>query len=147
MVMGTDVRRVLANGIAGLAVLVIVVAPDVVASKASPTFTRAATSSGAAPHVHVEVPPEYRGAHVAAAAWTHPAMLARGKEIHVTRCAVCHGESGDGKGPAAMGLPLKPPDLRETRMVNEMTGHYWFWRVTEGAAVEPFRSQGSTMPA
>jgi hypothetical protein len=32
-------------------------------------------------------------------------------------------------------------------MAAEMTEAYWFWRVSEGAAVEPFRSSGSTMPA
>jgi len=32
-------------------------------------------------------------------------------------------------------------------MVAEMTGAYWFWRVSEGGLVEPFRSAGSAMPA
>lgn len=63
------------------------------------------------------------------------------------RCAVCHGEQGDGKGPAAAGLPLKPPSFRDGRMVNEMAGNYWFWRVSEGGLVEPFKSMGSVMPA
>jgi mono/diheme cytochrome c family protein len=74
-------------------------------------------------------------------------MMARGKEIYLTRCAVCHGESGDGKGPAGMALPLKPPDLTDRKMVSEMGGNYWFWRVSEGGAVEPFKSMGSAMPA
>jgi mono/diheme cytochrome c family protein len=74
-------------------------------------------------------------------------MLARGKEIYAARCAVCHGDTGDGKGPAGVALPLKPPDLRDTKMVGEMAGNYWFWRVSEGGLVEPFKSAGSTMPA
>jgi mono/diheme cytochrome c family protein len=98
-------------------------------------------------HVHAEVPSDYRGSHIPAAAWTHPDLLARGKVIYAARCAVCHGDSGDGKGPGAASLPLKPPDLRDASMVAEMPGNYWFWRVSEGASVEPFRSQGSTMPA
>jgi mono/diheme cytochrome c family protein len=28
-----------------------------------------------------------------------------------------------------------------------MTESYWFWRVSEGGAVEPVKSQGSAMPA
>ena len=100
-----------------------------------------------APHVHAPVPPEYRSAHVPSAAWTDPRMIARGKEIFLTRCAVCHGETGDGRGPAGMALPLKPPDLRDVAMVGAMAGNYWFWRVSEGGVVEPFRSMGSTMPA
>ena len=109
--------------------------------------TPGAGHEGMTAHVHAEVPPEYQRAHIPAAAWTLPAMLARGKTIYLARCAVCHGESGDGKGPAAASLPLKPPDLRDARMIDEMRGNYWFWRVSEGGLVEPFRSQGSTMPA
>lgn len=98
-------------------------------------------------HMHAPVPPEYKSAHVPAAAWTNPRLIAQGKQIHAQRCAVCHGDAGDGKGPAGMALPLKPPDLRDGRMVGEMTGNYWFWRVSEGGAVEPFKSAGSAMPA
>jgi mono/diheme cytochrome c family protein len=98
-------------------------------------------------HEHPPVPAEYQRAHVPSFVWTDERMLARGKAIHLERCALCHGESGDGKGPAAVGLPLKPPDLRSSRMVNEMRGNYWFWRVSEGGVVEPFTSKGSVMPA
>jgi mono/diheme cytochrome c family protein len=102
---------------------------------------------GAADHVHPPVPDDYRSAHVPASVWTDPGMIARGREIYGVRCAVCHGDRGDGRGPAAGALPLKPPDLRDARMVNAMRGSYWFWRVSEGGQVEPFRSQGSAMPA
>ena len=103
--------------------------------------------SHAGGHVHAPVPPAYKSAHVPAAAWTDPRMIARGKEIYLSRCAVCHGDTGDGKGPAGAALPLKPPDLRDTKMIGEMTGNYWFWRVSEGGLVEPFKSAGSAMPA
>jgi mono/diheme cytochrome c family protein len=98
-------------------------------------------------HLHAPVPFEYRRAHVPSAAWTDPRMIARGREIYASRCAVCHGEDGRGDGPAAAALPLKPPDLRDPGMVGEMAGNYWFWRISEGGLVEPFRSQGSIMPA
>jgi mono/diheme cytochrome c family protein len=101
----------------------------------------------ATPHLHAPVPPDYASAHVPSAAWTDPRMIARGKEIFMTRCAVCHGDTGDGKGPAGLALPLKPPDLRDVKMVSEMAGNYWFWRISEGGAVEPFKSMGSAMPA
>ena len=32
-------------------------------------------------------------------------------------------------------------------MVAEMPGNFWFWRVSEGGLVEPFKSKGSVMPA
>ena len=98
-------------------------------------------------HVHVPVPPEYSSAHVPAAAWTHPRLLARGRDIYMARCAVCHGERGDGRGPAAAGLSVPPANFRDVQMVEQMAGNYWFWRVSEGGVVEPFRSAGSAMPA
>src|SRR5712691_7138878 len=98
-------------------------------------------------HEHPPVPADYQRAHVPAFAWTNERMLARGKTIHLERCAVCHGEGGDGKGPAFAGLAVKPPDLRNIAMVNEMRGNYWYWRVSEGGAVDPFVSKGSVMPA
>ncbi len=97
-------------------------------------------------HAHVPAPLEYADAHVPLGVWTDPAMLARGKEIYTTRCAVCHGDAGDGKGPAGLALPLKPPDLRDKAGMAEMRGNYWFWRVSEGGLVEPFKSKGSAMP-
>jgi mono/diheme cytochrome c family protein len=97
--------------------------------------------------MHAPVPPEYKSAHIPASAWTNPRLIARGKQIYTERCAVCHGDTGDGKGPAGLVLPLKPPDLRDAKMIGEMTGNYWFWRVSEGGNAEPFKSAGSTMPA
>jgi mono/diheme cytochrome c family protein len=32
-------------------------------------------------------------------------------------------------------------------MVAKMSSAYWFWRVSEGGTVEPYRSKGSGMPA
>lgn len=98
-------------------------------------------------HVHAPVPSGYKRAHIPSSAWTDPRLTARGKQVYAERCSVCHGDTGDGKGPAGVALPLKPPDLRNERMIGEMPGNYWFWRVSEGGAVEPFKSTGSTMPA
>jgi mono/diheme cytochrome c family protein len=105
-----------------------------------------ATAKGE-PHVHAPVPPEYKSAHVPSAAWTNAHLLARGEEVYAANCAVCHGERGGGDGPAAAGLPIKPPSFQDVSMVNEMSGNYWFWRVSEGGVVEPFKSMGSVMPA
>jgi mono/diheme cytochrome c family protein len=98
-------------------------------------------------HDHPPVPAEYANAHVPDHVWTDPGMIARGKEIYAAKCAVCHGEKGDGKGPGAVNLPLRPSDLTDGKMVAEMPGNFWVWRVSEGGLVEPFRSKGSVMPA
>ena len=97
-------------------------------------------------HAHVPAPLEYADAHVPPSVWTDTAMIARGKEIYSVKCAVCHGDEGDGKGPAGAALPLKPPDLRDKDAIAEMRDNYWFWRVSEGGQVEPFKGKGSAMP-
>jgi mono/diheme cytochrome c family protein len=98
-------------------------------------------------HDHPQIPAAYSNAHIPSRIWTDPKALARGKELFAAKCALCHGEKGDGKGPGATNLPLKPTDLTDARMVAGMPGNYWMWRVSEGGLVEPFRSRGSAMPA
>ena len=98
-------------------------------------------------HEHPAVPPAYTNAHIPEHVWTDTKLIAKGKEIYVARCALCHGDKGDGKGPGAANLPLKPADLTDAKMVAEMPGNFWFWRVSEGGLVEPFKSKASTMPA
>jgi mono/diheme cytochrome c family protein len=102
---------------------------------------------GHADHDHPAVPAAYADAHIPTHVWTDPKMLAKGKEIFTAKCALCHGEKGDGKGPGSANLPLKPADLTDAKMVAEMPGNFWVWRVSEGGLVEPFRSKGSAMPA
>jgi mono/diheme cytochrome c family protein len=97
-------------------------------------------------HAHVPAPLTYADAHVPLGIWTDPAMIERGKGIYATRCAICHGDSGDGKGPAGAALPLKPSDFRDKAGVAEMRDNYWFWRISEGGQVEPFKGKGSAMP-
>src|SRR2546428_6601330 len=97
-------------------------------------------------HAHVPAPLEYADTHVPLNVGTDQAMIGRGKAIYTTRCAVCHGDTGDGKGPAGVALPLKPSDFRDKDGVAEMRDNYWFWRVSEGGQVEPFKSKGSAMP-
>lgn len=99
------------------------------------------------PHDHPTVPTPYTTIAAPGHIWTDAKALARGREIYATRCALCHGERGDGKGPGAAGLALKPADLSDAKMVAEMSAEFWFWRVSEGGLVEPFRSRGSAMPA
>ena len=97
-------------------------------------------------HVHATVPSAYASSHLPARVWTDPKMIAKGKEIFTAKCVLCHGEKGDGKGPGSTGLPLKPADFTDARMVADMPGNYMFWRVSEGGLVEPYKSMGSAMP-
>jgi mono/diheme cytochrome c family protein len=47
---------------------------------------------------------------------TQAAVLAQGRERYSMYCAGCHGEKGDGEGPAARFLDPKPRDLRKGRV-------------------------------
>ncbi len=98
-------------------------------------------------HVHAAVPAAYATAHIPPGVWTDPKVIAKGKEIFAAKCAVCHGVKGDGKGPGAANLPLKPADFTDGKVVAEMAASYWVWRVSEGGLVEPFRSKGSAYAA
>lgn len=98
-------------------------------------------------HGAIPVPREYVGAQAPPGVWADTRMIARGKKIYAEKCAACHGESGDGRVPAATAMRLKPPDFTDKRMVAGMTDAYWFWRVSEGGTVvEPFVARGSVMP-
>lgn len=80
--------------------------------------------------------------------WTNEAAIARGKKLYQTHCQLCHGPDGRGTGPAAKGLPHAPADLTNHFHMKPGDGDaYLFWRVSEGGAVEPFKSMQSAMPA
>jgi len=124
-----------AKTVAALALSVVKLA----AGMASPGFAHT-------DHDHAAVPSAYADAHVPERLWTDPVTIAKGKQIYAAKCATCHGDTGNGKGPAAAGLKVKPGDFTDSKMVAEMAGNYWIWRVSEGGLVEPFKSKGSTMP-
>src|SRR5947207_14131020 len=84
-------------------------------------------------HAHVPAPLEYADVHVPLSVWTDAAMIARGKEIYTTRCAVSHGEQGDGKGPAGTALPIKPSDFRDKDGVAAMRDNDRHVRGSQGA--------------
>jgi len=70
------------------------------------------------------------------------AAAVAGKGTFNIYCASCHGQSGQGDGPAAVSLDPKPQDLAGHEM--EVGDDYLFWRISEGGMMEPFKS---AMPA
>ncbi len=67
----------------------------------------------------VELPPEPSWLRDSAKLEQH---AAEGRKVFLVSCAACHGESADGKGPAAtalkddLGQPAQPADLREPHL-------------------------------
>jgi mono/diheme cytochrome c family protein len=93
-------------------------------------------------HEHVEAPAEYAGLNNPYTG--DQAAIAEGATLFATTCATCHGASGLGDGPAALGLDPQPATLADQDMLMSMSDGYSFWRVSEGGAMEPFNS---AMPA
>jgi len=145
-------RRLLRQGAAAMVVLF---GAGALAASAwghvdTPTSTPAAEgAAGHGTHQHSfwQVPPAaYRDRR--SPDWADIKAIERGQEIYSRNCASCHGADGTGRGPAAAALAHKPADL--THHFHRAPGQgdaYLFWRVSEGGAVEPFRSMHSAMPA
>ena len=59
------------------------------------------------------------------------ASIARGQAVFGQNCAACHGPQGEGNGPAAAGLHIKPADLTQPHLQAHTDGDL-FWFVTHG---------------
>jgi mono/diheme cytochrome c family protein len=66
------------------------------------------------------------------------ASIQKGKEIYEKKCALCHGDKGDGKGPgpAAAGLNPKPTNFQDSHG-QKMTDAEHFWKITTGRGPMP----------
>ena len=64
----------------------------------------------------------------------------RGREIFVSKCALCHGERADGNGVRSKGLSRKAVDFTSTGWRARVTPEYVFRVVSEG-------KRGTLMPA
>ena len=53
--------------------------------------------------------------------------IVRGAAIYAENCALCHGATGHGDGPAAAGLPVRPADLTEPHLFAHSPGDLFWW--------------------
>ncbi len=95
-----------------------------------------------AEHIHADLPTEFEGLENPFG--DDAAAIAAGAKTFTATCAECHGETGDGDGPIAAGLDIKPAMLSDGEMMADLSDAYVFWRITMGGAKEPFNS---TMPS
>ena len=59
------------------------------------------------------------------------ASIVHGQALFMQNCAACHGADGEGKGPAAAGLRIKPADLTQPHLWEHSDGEM-FWFLTHG---------------
>jgi cytochrome c5 len=71
------------------------------------------------------------------------ASVDRGKKVYKTQCAVCHGETGDGKGDLATEMTLTLPDFTKPDALAKRTDGELFAIV--GMGKDPMPSQKGRM--
>jgi mono/diheme cytochrome c family protein len=69
---------------------------------------------------------------VAAPPKSTPEVLAKGKASYATNCVLCHGEKGDGNGPAGQAMNPKPRDFNAGQFKNGNTPEGIFKTLGEG---------------
>jgi len=69
---------------------------------------------------------------------TTKASIQKGKEIYEKKCSLCHGEKGDGKGPASAGLNPKPTSFKGPHgHGGQFSDGEHFWKITTGRGGMP----------
>ena len=56
----------------------------------------------------------------------------RGQAIYGQYCAHCHGAAGKGDGVSGQSLPIKPQNLTEGRVLNQLPDHFLYRVVSQG---------------
>lgn len=64
--------------------------------------------------------------------------IAKGDALYQANCSSCHGNTGEGDGPASAGFEPKPQNLALRQ--SNLSDAYLFWRISEGGLMEPFNS-------
>jgi putative copper resistance protein D len=73
------------------------------------------------------VEPAYPTSFYAPAQPYAAASVERGAAIYAANCAPCHGTTGEGNGPAASGLPIRPANLTEPHLFAHAPGDLFWW--------------------
>ncbi len=63
--------------------------------------------------------------------------LAAGAKLFQRNCAVCHGETGDGKGPWQDILTTQPGNFTDASRMAEHTDGELFWKISTGREQMP----------
>ena len=72
-----------------------------------------------------------------------PEVLTAAAQRFRENCALCHGKTGAGDGPAAKSLNRKPADFTDAKTMKKATDGELFWKITTGRLPMPTWSQFS----
>ena len=77
---------------------------------------------------------------------TDNGQIRLGQRLFMSKCAACHGKPSEGRSDRAVFFQPPAPDFSDIHYRN-IDPAYLYWRIEVGKQVEPYRSQGSVMPA
>ena len=66
-----------------------------------------------------------------------PDVIAAGGETFRENCEVCHGPKGDGTGPTAKTLTIKPANFTDPKLMAAETDGSLFWKMSKGRGAMP----------
>jgi mono/diheme cytochrome c family protein len=87
-----------------------------------------------------DLPPSYRTLQVPEARLQSAAAAARGRELFLAHCALCHGVRADGHGVRSEGLSRPPADFTDPDWRRRVSARRVFFVIREGV-------HGTPMPA
>ncbi len=73
-------------------------------------------------------------------------QLQAGHDLFMSKCASCHGKPSEGRSSRANFFNPPAPDFTNPHY-RAVDPAYLYWRIEHGKTAEPYRSQGSVMPA
>ena len=73
-------------------------------------------------------------------------VLGAGHDLFQDKCALCHGKPSEGRSDRAAFFTPPAPDFTDAHY-REVDPAFLYWRIETGKNIEPYRSQGSVMPA
>lgn len=62
--------------------------------------------------------------------------LGAGSVIYAKRCAICHGDTGEGNGPSSQSLGVRPANFRDVDLMAQSDGSL-FWKISMGRGPMP----------
>lgn len=64
------------------------------------------------------------------------ASIGAGSVTYAKRCAICHGDTGEGNGPSAQSLGVPPANLHDPEIMAQSDGRL-FWKISVGRGPMP----------